>query len=113
MSEISAATAEEILDRAHGYCEACAGPLGTLRTAFHHRHPKGRGNAARNFSWLHSAINLMVVHGDLRWNCHNLTEYSIHQNPARSYRLGHLVHYGVHPGTVPVLVARNLRELRT
>lgn len=113
MSEIAQNVAEEVMERAQGFCEACGGPLGTLISALHHRHPKGRGNAARKFPWLHKPINLMVVHGDLRRNCHNLTEYSIHQNPRRSYRLGHLVHYGVHPGTVPVLVARNLRELRS
>lgn len=94
-------------------CEACGGLIGSMTYALHHRHPRGMGGAGNHFDWIDKAVNIMLVHGDLRRNCHNLTEYSIHQNPARSKRLGHTVAWGVDPATVPVIAARDLQELRT
>lgn len=111
MSRIPRAVAAEVTYRAGGYCEACGGPLvGAM--AFHHRMARGMGGAGNHFPWIDTAANLMLVHGDLGWNCHNLTEYSIHQNPERSLRLGHIVPWGTDPATVPVVVARDLLELR-
>lgn len=116
MGEIPAAEVAKVLERAlHPVlgvlvCEACGERIGGLRYALHHRHPKGRGGT--KLPWIHTAVNLMLVHGDFSLNCHNLTEYSIHQNPTRSYRLGHMVRRGTHPAMVPVIVEPRLRELR-
>lgn len=93
-------------DRAGGFCEACLGPLGWLTSAVHHRKLRSQGGG-------HELANLMLVHGDLAWNCHNLTEYSIHQNPTRSYRLGHMVRSGADPANTPLIPARDLRSLRS
>lgn len=115
MSRIPTAVAVEVLARAtddeYGalLCEACTHPIAGAY-AFHHRHPRGRGGS--RLPWIDTAVNLMVVHAYFGWNCHNLTEYSIHQNPARSRRLGHIVPYGIDPATVPVVGEPRLRELR-
>ncbi len=84
------------------YCEACGGLIGTRVPALHHRLLRSAGGQ-------HTAENLMLVHSE----CHNVAPGSIHQNPTRSYRLGHLVHRGQDPATVPVIVARDLRDLRS
>lgn len=111
MSRIPRIEVAKVLERAlhpalgQLVCEACGELMGGLVHALHHRLPLSAGGPNR-------AVNLMLVHGDLRLNCHNLTEYSIHQNPARSYRLGHLVRRGTDPAMVPVLVEPRLRELR-
>lgn len=113
MSRIPPRVVLEIERRAAGYCEACGGPLGHLRRAIHHRHARGMGGAGNHFAWIDTAINLMLVHGDLIINCHNVTGYSIHQNPDRSERLFHTIAYGTDPATVPApIVARDLRSLR-
>lgn len=117
MSRISMVQAELVIERASNwegclFCEACGGPVGSLKWAFHHRHARGMGGAGNHFPWIDQAVNLMLVHGDLRVNCHNLSEYSIHQNPARSERLGHIVPWGTDPATVPFRAARDLQELR-
>lgn len=69
--------------------------------ALHHRLPLSAGGP-------NVAVNLMLVHG----GCHNVAPGSIHQNPARSYRLGHLVRRGGDPAEIPVVAVANLRELR-
>lgn len=113
MSRIPPREVQVVVERAGGYCEACGGPLGHLRTALHHRHARGMGGAGNKLSFIDTAVNLMLVHGDLVLNCHNLTEYSIHQNVDRSKRLFHILPWGTDPHTVPApVVARNLRELR-
>ena len=104
MSRIPPSVAREVIERAGPYCEACGGPL-TQAGAFHHRQPRSAGGTD-------TAVNLMLVHGGFSWNCHNLTEYSIHQNPTRSYRLGHLVRRGMDPATIPVTLASDLSSLR-
>lgn len=89
-------------------CEACGQPVVETDQALHHRLPLSAGGP-------NIAVNLMLVHGDRHLgglNCHNLTEYSIHQNPKRSYRLGHLVRRGRDPAAVAVLVEPQLRTLR-
>lgn len=107
MSRITPAVAEEVDERANGYCEACGWPLGEVGE-FHHRHARGMGGAGNHMPWIDTAINLMKVHG----RCHNLDRGSIHQNPDRSRRLGHIVSLGVDPATIVIQVVRNLRELR-
>lgn len=117
MSRVPGLVAAEVLDRAYApelgclVCEACGGLIAGGH-AFHHRHARGMGGAANDFPWIDTAINLMVVHGDLSRNCHNLTPYSIHQNPARSRRLGHIVPYGTDPATVPWVAEPRLLVLR-
>lgn len=105
MSRIPVTVVEDVYERAAGYCEACGGPLGMLGAALHHRLPRSAGG-------LDETANLMLVHGSLRLNCHNLSEYSIHQNPTRSYRLGHMVRRGMRPADIPAMVAADLRLLR-
>lgn len=96
MSRIKSAVADEVFDRSAGYCECCGGPARS-KMALHHRLPLSAGGKDE-------AVNLMFVHGDpFGLNCHNLHQDSIHQNPARSYRLGHLVRRGGDPATVPVI----------
>lgn len=115
MSRISMVEAEKVLDRASDfngwlYCEACGGAIGGYHYVFHHRHAHGMGGGAGR-PWMETAANLMLVHGDLRLNCHNLTEYSIHQNPERSERLFHIIRDD--PALFPApIVARDLLELR-
>lgn len=115
MSRIPPAVAAEVIARATDdetgwlLCEACGGRV-TGGYALHHRHPRGRGGS--RLPWIDTPVNLMLVHGDLRVNCHNLTEYSIHSRVTRSRRLGHIVPYGTDPATVPVIVEPRLRELR-
>lgn len=117
MSRIAAGQLSIIVDRASTwdgqmFCEACGGLIGSLHWVLHHRHARGMGGAGNHFPWIDKAVNIMLVHGDVRLNCHNLTEYSIHQNPDRSLRLGHIVPYGTDPATVSVTVARDLRAIR-
>lgn len=107
MSRIAEAVVDALYQRAAGFCEACGGPMGA--GAIHHRHPRGMGGT--RIEWIDRLPNLMLVHGDLRTNCHNLTEYSIHANPVRSYRLGHMVRRGQDPAVIPFETVRNLREL--
>jgi hypothetical protein len=110
VSRIPEAEADIVLERCRGYCEACGGPLPARGFAFHHRRALSMGGS--KLPWIHTAANLMVVHGDFRLNCHNLTEYSIHQNPDRSKRLGHIVRDGVDPATVLVQICRDIRTVR-
>lgn len=115
MSRIPPAVVNAVYRRAGGdfttlhgngaYCEACGFPTGTHATALHHRLPRSAGG-------LDTPENLMLVHGDLSWNCHNLSEYSIHQNGDRSYALGHLVRRGHDPARHPIVARRDLRTLR-
>jgi len=94
-----------VIRRSGGYCEACEARLImdslTEGAAFHHRLPRSAGGGE-------SLINLMLVHH----SCHNVAPGSIHQNPARSYRMGHLVHRGSDPADMPILTAPGLREMR-
>lgn len=103
-SVITPEVAEEVIARAGGNCEACGGPLAGWRTAMHHRKPRKHGD--------HSAANLMLVHGDFNVNCHNLHQGSIHANPSRSHRLGHILYENEEPAEREVVVVRNLLELR-
>jgi hypothetical protein len=67
----------------------------------HHRKLRSQGGQD-------TVENLMLVH-DV---CHNITPWSIHQNPARSYRLGHMVKQADDPADVPVVIEERLQELR-
>jgi len=96
MSRIPKRVVEAVHDRANGHCEACGWPLHGA-AALHHRLPRSGGGKDET-------ANLMLLHGGYDVNCHNLSEHSVHQNPARSYRLGHLVRRGTDPATVPVIV---------
>lgn len=89
MSRIHDAERELCLERADGYCEACARPVSYERGshAFHHRYERGMGGAANRLPFIDLAVNLMVVHPD----CHNLASWSIHSRVARSERLFHIV----------------------
>lgn len=117
MSRIPDRVVAEVLARAGSdilcclVCEACGGAIAG-GYALHHRHARGMGGAANDFPWIDAAPNLMVVHGDLARNCHNLTAYSVHQNPARSRRLGHILPFGTNPASVPWTVEPRLMELR-
>jgi hypothetical protein len=104
MSVFTPLVIENALDRCQGYCEACGGPL-FEKPALHHRKSRRYGD--------HSLANIMVVHGGLRVNCHNLHQGSIHQNPDRSHRLGHILYEHEDPATVPFVTVPNLLELRT
>lgn len=107
MRGIQPATAELVIARADGFCEACGGRVNTgNREAYslHHRKRRQCGD--------HSAANLMLVHGAIWDNCHNLSEWSIHANPTRSHRLGHILYQNEDPELVPFETVRNLRELR-
>lgn len=100
-------TAELVIWRADWHCEACGSRLNTSNReayALHHRKSRRFGD--------HSAPNLMVVCGAIWSNCHNLAEYSIHANPKRSHRLGHMLYGHEDPELVPFQTVRNLRELR-
>lgn len=111
MSRIAPAVALEVEERADGFCEACGGWLGVGMAegpSFHHRHARGMGGAGNHMEWIDQAINLMLVHN----LCHNIAPGSIHQNPDRSRRLGHIVSLGTDPTPIVVQVVRNLRELR-
>lgn len=79
--------------RSDGSCEAC-GMSGADH--MHHRQLRSQGGQ-------HTAENLLHVHH----GCHE----DIHANPARSYRLGHMVRRGVDPGSVPVLLLPKIRSL--
>lgn len=106
-SVFTAEVVEFVLERANWHCEACGGRLNTQNReayALHHR-------KSRRFHD-HSAPNIMVVCGAIWNNCHNLSEWSIHANPARSHRLGHMLYEHEIPSDVPVIVARDLKELR-
>lgn len=100
MSRIPATVVAEVHERAAGHCEGCTWPLRGV-VALHHRLPLSAGGP-------NTAVNLMLVHGE----CHNVAPGSIHQNPARSYRLGHLVRRGSDPAAIPVVAEPRLRELR-
>ncbi len=93
---IAPAIIAAVQERADGYCEACGGPA-RGRMVHHHRLLRSRGGK-------HTVENLIFIHDP----CH----VSIHSYPARSNRLGHMVPTGVDPATVPVVVARDLLELR-
>lgn len=101
MSRIPTAVVLEVLNRADSHCEACGG-FHTDPMALHHRLPRSAGG-------LDVAENLMHVHRD----CHNVAPGSIHQNPDRSYALGHLVRRGHDPARHAVLTRRDLRQLRS
>lgn len=104
---ISAETARICIERANWHCEACGGGLNTANReayALHHRKSRRYHDD--------SPANLMVVCGAIWSNCHNLSEGSIHQNPARSRRLGHIIGEHDDPALIPVITVRNLRELR-
>lgn len=115
MSRIPKAVVNEVYRRAgedgylHGAepdCEACGYPIPPGGGALHHRLPRSAGGGD-------TAANLMLVHGGVTGGCHNLTEWSIHQNPTRSYRLGHMLRRGQDPETAPPpVVERDLRSLR-
>lgn len=108
MSRIPEAEAEAVHERAGGYCEACAYPLGGWPLPeLHHRHARGMGGSGNHFPWIDLAVNLMLVHSA----CHNGARWSIHGRGDRSERLGHIVRYGTDPATVTVYTAQNLREL--
>lgn len=104
---ITAETVEIVLARADWHCEACGEGLNTSNReayALHHRKSRRFGD--------HSPANIMVVCGAFWRNCHNLSEYSIHANPKRSRRLGHMLYERQDPASVPVIVARDLKTLR-
>jgi hypothetical protein len=100
MGVFTAAVIAAVTERASGYCEACGYPLGSQPPAHHHRKLRRYGD--------HSAANVLVVHH----RCHNLHQGSIHQNPDRSHRLGHMLHGNEDPASVPAIAVRNLLELR-
>lgn len=104
MSRIPEAVIAEVDARADDHCEACGGRLwyGHMSegAAYHHRQPLSAGG-------MNTTDNLIKVHH----GCHNVAEGSIHQNPARSYALGHLVRRGHEPTNHPVIVRRDLRQL--
>lgn len=104
MSRIPPVVVAEVHERAHNYCEACGGFI-AASGALHHRLPRSAGGE-------HTAANLMYVHGGFDRNCHNISQGSIHQNPSRSYRLGHLVHRGTDPASIAVQVVPTLHHLR-
>lgn len=109
MSRIPPKVAEAVLERAQGHCEACGYVIwpGSMTEggAFHHRQPRGMGGGSRPVDTLE---NLMLVHH----SCHNVAPGSIHQNPQRSYELGHLVRRNSDPADIRVQVRRDLRDLR-
>lgn len=105
MGVFTSETVLEVVWRARGFCEACGLPMGSETPAFHHRKSRKYGD--------HSAANTMWVHAGFRINCHNLHQGSIHQNPVRSHRLGHILYEHEDPRTVPVQTVRNLLELRS
>ena len=102
MSRIPAAVVAEVHERAQDFCEACgsvAPPSGKMD--LHHRLPLSAGG-------LNVAVNLLLVHH----LCHVVSPWAIHQNPARSYRLGHLVRRGFDPADVPWMTEPRLASLR-
>lgn len=100
MSRIPASVVAEVLERAQNACEACGGPA-YGKMDLHHRRMLSQGgqNAAVNLLWCHHY-------------CHVGTGGSIHANPARSRRLGHIVPSWADPAEVPVIVEPRLRLLR-
>lgn len=96
---IDDAVAEQVIERAGGHCEGCGGPF-TAAAEFHHRKRRGYGD--------HSAVNLMLVHAGLGRNCHA----SIHSRVDRSRRLKHILYDYQTPSDEPVIVARDLLNLR-
>lgn len=99
MSRIPPAVVDTVLERASNYCEAC-GWLAHVKMDFHHRKLRSQGgkDTVANLIWVHHT-------------CHVLTRWSIHQNPARSYELGHMVRSRMEPSEIPVQVRLNLRDL--
>lgn len=97
---IPATVVEVVLLRADGRCEAC-GDAADGWMDLHHRLLRSQGGS-------NEAVNLLWCHH----TCHVGTSHAIHQNPARSYRLGHIVHQGTNPADVAVLVEPRLRLLR-
>jgi hypothetical protein len=110
MNEIPDAIADAVRERAGGYCEACGGPIrpGDLidGAALHHRYPLSGGIPPPG--GFHTLANLMQAHH----SCHNVAPGSIHQNPNRSKRLGHIVRRGEDPAAIGITVVPRLRELR-
>ena len=103
--------AAAVHERAGYQCEACGGYLFADASALHHRKAKGMGGTSFD---LNTVANLMQVHGDTRGgiNCHNVTEYSIHQNPTRSKRLHHIVPPWENPEDSTPVVCHELFKLR-
>lgn len=92
------AVADAVLERALDHCEACDWPAAG-KMDMHHRLLRSQGgqDTVENLIWVHHL-------------CHVLAPYSIHQNPARSYQLGHMVRSGLDPAQVPVVAVLDLRE---
>lgn len=81
MSRIPKKVADAVYERANGRCECCGTGISYGQiVALHHR--KALKHAGPD-----TVENLMLVIGDH----HNLHQDSIHQNPARSRELGHIV----------------------
>jgi hypothetical protein len=92
MNRIPLYVVELVHKRAAGRCEHCGQRIAVGQVvALHHR--KARKHGGKD-----EAINLMLVIGDH----HNLHQDSIHQNPARSRDLGHIVSAYANPSDVPV-----------
>jgi hypothetical protein len=98
----SQALAEEIHQRSDGHCEACGGWLSSEGGVFHHRLLRSQGGRD-------TLANVMEIHAV----CHNGHTGSIHSQPARSYRLGHLVRSGIDPITCAVIVVPDLLSMRS
>lgn len=90
---------EQVWGRCGGACEFCGFGISTIRQMHvHHRKMRSQGG-----DW--SLPNLMGVHQA----CHNTGSFSIHANPARSYKLGHLVRSGDDPAAIPVQLLPSVR----
>lgn len=80
-----------IEQRAKGFCEYCALPLGR-NAHLHHRQPRGIGGTSTETAG--QACNALRVHPQ----CHA----KIEANREEAYRKGWLVRKPLHPATVPV-----------
>jgi hypothetical protein len=98
VSRIPPAVVDEVLERAADHCEACGWPMAG-KMDLHHRKLQSQGGG-------HTVVNLLWVHH----RCHVLTRYSIHENPQRSYDLGHMVREAEDPSLVAVQVRLDLRR---
>lgn len=83
---------EAVLERAGHYCECCGHTRPGGRYSLHHRQLRSAGGG-------NTIDNVMVVIP----THHNVAAGSIHQEVARSIRLGHIVPAGQDPALVPVL----------
>lgn len=89
--------ADAVLERAMGHCEACGWPA-VGKMDMHHRKLRSHGGED-------AVINLIWVHH----TCHVIAPWSIHQNPQRSYDLGHMVRENADPAGIPVTVDLHLK----